>query len=160
MERLSITRALISHFPSSAHDLLLSGKQCFLYEFVTYFDKLKCSRLPAIEHFYSTLKKCGVRESNYNHAQAVWTALNCQTLKDYMLAYLTVDLGLLADIVENWRHVLHEIYGLEITHYVSFPGYAFHSFLKSTEVKIITNIVWVMHSTCTIKNIITHYFQT
>lgn len=53
-----------------------------------------------------------------------------------MRAYLLVDVGLLADILQKWRSVLHETYGLDITHYVSLPGYAFDSFLKSTEAKI------------------------
>ena len=85
-ESLPVTRSLISHFPSPAHDLLLSGKQCFPYEFVTDFDKLKCPCFPASDHFYSSLKRCGVSESDYEHAQAVWAALNCKTLKDYQFA--------------------------------------------------------------------------
>ena len=74
-------------------------------------------------------------KEEYNHAQSVWDALGCETLKDYMIAYLLVDLGLLTDIMENWRKVLYEIYGLDLTHYVSLPGYAFDSFLKSTNAK-------------------------
>ena len=75
-------------------------------------------------------------EDDYQHAQCVWDALGCQTLKDYMIADLLVAMGLFTDIMKNWRKVLHEIYGLDLTHYVSLPGYAFDSFLKSTNAKI------------------------
>lgn len=80
---------------------LLLSRPCFPYEFVTNFSKLECRTLPHIDHLYSEFKRYDVSDGEQTPDQTVWSTLGFQDLKDYMVAYLLVDVGLLADILEN-----------------------------------------------------------
>jgi hypothetical protein len=53
----------------------------FSYEYPDNFKKLKGTQLPPIKAFYSSIKKSGTNEEDYQRAQKVWNILNCKILK-------------------------------------------------------------------------------
>ena len=93
-------------------------------------------QLPPIEKFYNTLKEEPITQQQYDHAQAVWKNNNFTTIKDYHNHYLSIDVLLLADIVENFRAICKRIYGLDVCHYISAPSLAFDAMLKYTGVEL------------------------
>ena len=96
---------------------LLKQKGVFPYEYMTDFYKLSATSLPPKDAFYSQLYKSGIGDEDYVHAQKVWNALNCETMKDYHDLYLKTDVLLLADIMTEFRRVCKEVYELDALHY-------------------------------------------
>ena len=115
---------------------LLKQKGVFLYECMTDFSKLNATCLPPKDAFYSQLSGSGISDEDYTHAQKVWKAFNCETVKDYHDLYLKTDVLLLADIMTEFRRVCKEVYELDALHYYTAPGLAWDAMLKITEVEI------------------------
>jgi hypothetical protein len=56
----------------------------------------------------------------------------CKTLLDYHNMYLKSEILLLADVLEIFRHLFYNIYGLDTVYYYSSPSLSWDSFLKHT----------------------------
>ena len=115
---------------------LLKQKGVFPYQYMTDFSKLNATNLPSKDAFYSQLSGSGISDEDYVHAQKVWKAFNCETMKDYHDLYLKTDVLLLADIMTEFRRVCKEVYELDALHYYTAPGLAWDAMLKITEVEI------------------------
>ena len=115
---------------------LLKQKGVFPYEYMTDFSKLNATSLPPKDAFYSQLSGSGISDEDYTHAQRVWKAFNCKTMKDYHDLYLKTDVLLLADIMTEFRRVCKEVYELDALHYYTAPGLTWDVMLKITEVEI------------------------
>jgi len=133
---LRYSKHILRHLPDEAQSLLLTGKGIFPYEYLDDLKKLEETSLPPIEKFYSSLTGETVTEEEYAHALKVWNAAGCRTLGDYLECYLRTDVGLLADVITEWRSMLAEKYDLDIVNYVSLPGYAYDAFLKMTKTNL------------------------
>jgi hypothetical protein len=82
------------------------------------------------------LKKIQCSEADYARAQRAWQEFACVTMKDYMMAYLKMDVHQLADVFEAFRRVtLHED-GLDPINYFSIPGLTYDSAFKMTKAGI------------------------
>ncbi len=103
---------------------LLKRKGVFPYEFMTGFDKLQYSRLPAKSEFHSKLNNMDIGDEDYAHAKKVWDAFECRTMRDYHDLYLKMDVLLLTDIMENVREICISNYGLDPMWYYTVPGLA------------------------------------
>ncbi len=101
---------------------LLKQKGVFPYEYMTDFYKLSTTSLPAKDAFYSQLSGSGISNEDYTHAQKVWNAFNCETMRDYHDLYLKTDVLLLTDIMTEFRRVCKEVYELDALHYYTSPG--------------------------------------
>ena len=111
----------------------LTRKGCYPYDYVSSIDKLKETKLPLKEDFYSKLYDEHISEEDYQHAHNVWNSFNCQTLKDYHDLYLKSDVLLLSDVFENFRKTCLKHYKLDPCHYYTAPGLAWDACLKETK---------------------------
>ena len=109
---------------------LFTRKGCYPYDYVSSIDKLKETKLPSKEDFYSKLYDEDISDEDYQHANQVWNTFNCQTLKDYHDLYLKSDVLLLADVFENFRKTCLKHYKLDLCHYYTAPGLAWDACLK------------------------------
>ena len=112
---------------------LLTRKGVYPYDYVSSIDKLKETKLPSKEDFYSKLYDEEISEEDFQHAINVWNTFNCQTLQDYHDLYLKSDVLLLADVFENIRKTCLKHYKLDPCHYYTAPGLAWDACLKETK---------------------------
>ena len=112
---------------------ILTRKGVYPYDYVSSIDKLKETKLPSKEEFYSKLNDEEISEEEYQHANNVWNTFNCQTLQDYHDLYLKSDVLLLADVFENFRKTCLKHYKLDPCHYYTAPGLAWDACLKETK---------------------------
>ena len=101
---------------------LLKRKGVFPYEYMTDFSKLSAISLPKKEEFFSQLSRSGISDKDYTHAQKVWNAFNCKTMRDYHDLYLKTNTLLLADVMTEFRRTCEKAYGLEALNYYTSPG--------------------------------------
>ena len=78
---------------------LFTRKGVYPYDYVNSIEKLKETKLPPKEAFYSKLDDKEISDKDYEHAQNVWKTFNCQTIQDYHNLYLKSDVLLLADVL-------------------------------------------------------------
>ena len=115
---------------------LLKKKSIFPYEFMTDFDKLNVDKLPSKNKFYSKLNDSNISDEEYEHAQKVWKEFNCKTMRDYHDLYLKTDVLLLTDIMENYRNICINNYGLDPFWYYTAPGLAWDAALKISKIEL------------------------
>ncbi len=88
------------------------------------------------EAFYSSITEKNINDEDYDRALKVWELFKCKSIKDYLEAYLRVDVLLLTDIFETFRYLSMENYGLDPAHYYSAPGLSWDAMLKDTKIEI------------------------
>ena len=115
---------------------LLTSKGVYPYEYMDSLKKLKETKLPPKESFYSRLNDGGISDEDYTHAQKVWRTFKMEYFKDYHELYNKVDVLLLADVFENFRNICLENYKLDPAHYYTAPGLAWDAALKVTDVNL------------------------
>ena len=118
------------------HSSLLTRKGVYPYDYVTSINKLKETKLPSKDEFYSKLYDEEISDEDYQHAINVWNTFNCQTLQDYHDLYLKTDVLLLADVFENFRKTCLKHYKLDPCHYYTAPDLAWDACLKETKQKL------------------------
>ena len=115
---------------------LLARKGVYPYEYMDSLEKLKETKLPPKEAFYSRLNDGGISDEDYAHAQKVWRVFKMEYFKDYHELYNKVDVLLLADVFENFRNICLENYELDPAHYYTAPGLVWDAALKVTGVNL------------------------
>ena len=115
---------------------LLTRKGVYPYEYMNSPEKLKETKLPPKEAFYSRLNDEDISDENYAHTQKVWETFEMKNLEDYHNLHNRVDVLLLADVFENFRDICIKNYKLDPAHYYTAPGLAWDAALKVTEVKL------------------------
>ena len=115
---------------------LLKCKGVYPYEYVDSLDRLAELQLPPKETFNSKLNDEHISNEDYEHAQKVWEAFDCKTLKDYHDLYLKSDVILLADVFETFRDHCMTNYELDLAWYYTTPGLAWDAALKVTKVEL------------------------
>ena len=116
---------------------LILQKGIYPYEFVTSIRKLRRTlKIPAKKHFYSALTNSNVSDADYLHSKKVFKAFKCQNLLDYTELYCTTDVGILAEVVTQFRKTILHNFNLDPCHYISTPQMAYDAMLKLTKVQI------------------------
>ena len=131
LDSLPLTQKLRQDFPNLSDDLI-TRKGVFPYSYFSSLSKLDETCLPPRSAFKNDLTGEDCSEEDYAHAQRAWGEFHCKTFGDFMLAYLKLDVYLLADVFEEFRRMSLEQDGLEPTHFVSLPGLSFMSAFKMT----------------------------
>ena len=99
-------------------------------------ERLKETKLPPKESFYSKLNNEDISDEDYTHAKKVWEVFEMKHLQDYHNLYNETDVLLLADVFENFKNLCLENYKLDPAHYYTAPGLAWDAALKITKVKL------------------------
>ena len=115
---------------------LVKKKGVYPYEYFDSFGKLKNSKLPDIDCFFSSLKGCGITEKEYQRACDVWKVFKIKNLGQYHDLYLKTDVLLLCDVFEKFISVCLADYGLDPCHYFSSPGLSWVAMLKMTSIQL------------------------
>jgi hypothetical protein len=120
-------------FDKKKYEVLLE-KSFFPYEFCHSLEQMgNVTKLPAIEHFNSSLSETSISKTDHKFAQKVWKLFKCQNLLDYTKIYNRIDTLLLAEIFQKFRKDMHKFSGLDPAHYISLPSYSYDSMLKLTK---------------------------
>ena len=127
---------LEKYFKNPYHTKLLKQKGFFPYEYLDNLEKLKDTKPPPQDAFYSNLSGKGINKSCYEHVLNVWEKFNIKSLKDYLKLYNISDVLLLADVFENFRDICLKNYGLDPVHYYTAPGLAWDVMLKITKINL------------------------
>ena len=95
---------------------LLTRKGVYPYDYVISIDKLKETKFPSKEDFYSKLYDEEISDEDYQHAINVWKTFNCQTLQDYhdlylklMFSFLQTYLKISEKLVSNITNLIQVI---------------------------------------------------
>ena len=115
---------------------LLKQKGFFPYDYMDNIEKLKDSKPPPKEAFYSKLTGKGINNYNYNHVLNVWKTFKMKIFKEYLELYNITDVLLLADVFENFRDICLKNYGLDPAYYYTAPGLAWDAMLKMTKINL------------------------
>ena len=115
---------------------LLTRKGVYPYEYMNSPEKLKETKLPPKEAFYSRLNDVGISDESYAHARKVWETFEMKNLEDYHNLYNQVDVLLLADVFENFRDICIKNYKLDPAHYYTAPRFSLGRGIKSYRGKI------------------------
>ena len=115
---------------------LLKQKGFFPYDYMDDIEKLKDTKPPTQEAFYSKLTGHGINNYNYQHVLNVWKTFKMKTFKEYLELYNISDVLLLADVFENFRDICLKNYGLDPAHYYTAPGLAWDAMLKMTKINL------------------------
>ena len=115
---------------------LLKQKGFYPYEYMDSIEKLKDTKPPPQQAFYSKLSGHGINDNNYNHVLNVWKTFKMKSLKEYHEVYNITDVLLLADVFENFRDLCLKNYGLDPAHYYTAPGLAWDAMLKMTKINL------------------------
>ena len=115
---------------------LLLRKGVYAYEYITSEAVLRERCLPPKSAFYNKLRLEDISDEDYEHAQKVWKAFECETLADYHNLYMGLDVLLLSDVFENFREVAMSQYHLDPAHVYTLPQYSWEAMLKMTGVQL------------------------
>ena len=116
---------------------LLLRKGVYPYEYATSIKKLKkTKKIPAKEHFFSSLRNSNISDEDYEHSKKVFKIMGCANLVDYTNIYCNLDVGILAEVFIQFRKLVKKNFGLDCCHYISTPQLAFDCMLLRTQVEI------------------------
>ena len=130
-----MTETLRQEYSKLNNDLIRS-KGVFPYSYFDSLPKLNDTKLPPRSAFFNDLTGEECSEEDYRHAEKAWSLFECKTFHDYMIAYLKLDIVLLADVYEQFRKMSLSQDGLDPIHFISLPGLSFMSAFKMTKEKI------------------------
>ena len=106
------------------------------YNYFTDHDTLEEKRLPPIEDFFNLLTNSECPESEYAHAQRVYRELGFRTLREYALAYLSLDVYLLVDVLAEFQSLCLRWYELDGLRFLTLPSLALSAALRKTGVEL------------------------
>ena len=88
---------------------LVKRKGVYPYEYMDTLERLKETKLPPKEAFYSKLNNEDISDEDYAHAQKVWRMFKMEHFKDYHNLYNETDVLLLGDVFESFRNICMKI---------------------------------------------------
>ena len=138
-EKVHVTNLLNSN-PLLEKDTVFA-KGIFPYSFLDHESKLQYIGLPPISEFHDTLSNSNrTTEADYSRAQRAYKQFNCQNFGDYMRAYLKLDVLLLADIFDTFRHKCISDYELDPVNFITLPQFSFAAAFRDQSVDLVTDI--------------------
>ena len=142
--RYDSINGLIKKFPSvyqfckgDLNNLILMLRNgVYFYEDMDNWGKFDKTTIRSKEGFYSKLNLEGISDADYENAQKVWGVFGIKNRREYHDLYAQSDTLLLADVFENFRNMLLQIYELDPIYFVSAPWLEWQAYFKKTKVKL------------------------
>jgi DNA polymerase type B, organellar and viral len=125
-----------SYFHPSFTGWKQGKKQFFPYEYISNEAVFSETSLPPISEFFNTLTNCAISQEDYDYATEVFNALPVRTLGEYIDYYLTVDVLLLTDIMEEFRRTSLEQFQLDPAFFYTLAGFSFAAAFKYTKQEV------------------------
>ena len=116
--------------------MLLLRKGVYPYDHTNEWERFKEIALPKKEKLYNRLNIEDITEVDYVHAKKVYKDFEIKNLGEYRDLYLKSNVLLLADVFENFRKTVLEIYELDPAKFISTPSLVWKTALKKTQVKL------------------------
>ena len=116
--------------------MLLLRKGVYPYDHTNEWERFKEIALPKKEKLYNRLNIEDITEVDYVHAKRVYKDFEIKNLGEYRDLYLKSNVLLLADVFENFRKTVLEIYELDPAKFISTPSLVWKTALKKTQVKL------------------------
>lgn len=127
---------LRSHFSNDSQFHLLTRKGVYPYDYMNNWSCYSENALPPKSSFFNSLINEHISESDYKHAQAVWSNFKLKDLGEYTDLYLKTDVLLLTDIFEKFRKTCKRHYQLDPAFYVTAPSLSFDAMLLKTGIQL------------------------
>ncbi|PAA84795.1 hypothetical protein BOX15_Mlig012932g3 [Macrostomum lignano] len=123
-EQLVHCRDLLNVYPKLQLSTL-QQKGVFPYCYLDSEEKLdSVTELPSRDLFYDAMTRQECSKEEYTRAQQSWQEFDCANLRDYLTAYLLLDVLLLCDVFESFRRTAIREYGLDVCHFLGSPMYS------------------------------------
>ena len=116
--------------------MLLLRKSVYPYDHMNEWERFKEIALPKREKLYNRLNIEDITEVDYVYAKKVYKDFENKNLGEYRDLYLKSNVLLLADVFENFRKTVLEIYELDPAKFISTPSLVWKTALKKTQVKL------------------------
>ena len=116
--------------------MLLLRKSVYPYDHMNEWERFKEIALPKREKLYNRLNIEDITEVDYVHAKKVYKDFEIKNLGEYRDLYLKSNVLLLADVFENFRKTVLEIYELDTAKFISTPSLVWKTASKKTQVKL------------------------
>ena len=111
-------------------------KGCYPYEYIMDETKLDETELLPKSAFYKRLVGKDLDDEQYERAKQLWTKRGMTTLSDWHHFYILLDVLLLADVFEAFRHMMIDACGLDCLHFTRLPSMTLQLALKVTDVEL------------------------
>ena len=95
---------------------VLTEKGVYPFSYMGSMDKFNETALPQKKASHNDLSNEACSNELYARAQDVWNRFKCANLGEYHDVYLYTDVGLLADVFENFRDMAMQYYGVDPAH--------------------------------------------
>ena len=122
---------------------LLHQKGYYPYNYFDEFEKFEEKELPPREQWKDSLRNGEelVTQAQWEHAKRVFDCFKCQNLGEYHDLYLKTDVLILACVVEEFRTLCYQTYGLDSAHYFTCSHLSGDAFLKvcKADIELLTD---------------------
>jgi len=129
-DQFKITR---EYFKNPEQFALMRQKGVYPYDYMDSLEKFEETKLPPTESFHNEIRKEGITDKDYAHAQKVWSEFNLKNMGEYHDLYLRSDVLLLADVWTAYCEKSIDVFGLDPTNYITLPGMAMDAMLRMTK---------------------------
>ena len=93
-----------------------------VYDYMSSIEKFQDEHLPSKVMFYSQLSEDTITDEDYEKAKVRWKHFKIKNMGEYHDLYLKTDVLLLTDILENFRGVCIQDYGLDLVYFYTLPN--------------------------------------
>jgi len=108
----------------------------FPYDYFCDASKFAETALPPKYAFYNSMTDEHISDEEYERAETIWSHFSMTSFKQYHDFYLTLDVLLLSDVFEKFRHSMLKSHNLDCLHFPSLSSLTLQMALKVTGVQL------------------------
>ena len=110
-------------------------KGVYPYEYMDDMKKLKESKLPSHQFFYSNLKDSNISQDDFEFAKELFEEAGCKSIENYMHLYLLCDVYLLTEVFLKFRNIVFSEHHLDAAQFITLPSLAIAAALYNSKGK-------------------------